>query len=43
VAVADASGSAVRRFVWQGDRSANKRASARATLDLLIERLTAPS
>src|SRR3989337_1593813 len=40
VAVADASGSAVRRFVWQGDRSANKRASAGATLDLLIERLT---
>jgi len=43
VAVADAAGSTVRRFVWQGDRSANKRASARATLDLLIERLTAPS
>ena len=43
VAVADGSGSAVRRFVWQGDRSANKRASARATLDLLIERLSAAS
>ena len=41
VAVVDASGSAVRRFVWQGDRTANKRASARATLDLLIERLSA--
>jgi nicotinamide-nucleotide amidase len=43
VAVVDASGSEVRRFQWQGERSANKVASARAVLDLLIERLSAPS
>ena len=43
VAVADAAGSEVRRFQWQGERSANKVASARATLALLIERLSAPS
>jgi PncC family amidohydrolase len=43
VAVADASGSEVRRFRWKGERSANKLASARAVLDLLIERLSAPS
>lgn len=42
VAVADASGSEVRRFQWQGERSANKLASARATLDLLIEWLSPP-
>jgi PncC family amidohydrolase len=39
VAVADAAGSAVRRHLWHGDRSANKVASARATLELLVERL----
>ncbi len=39
VAVADAAGSAVRRHLWHGDRSANKTASARATLELLVERL----
>ena len=43
VAVADASGSEVRRFQWQGERSTNKLASAGAVLDLLIERLSAPS
>jgi PncC family amidohydrolase len=43
VAVADVSGSEVLRFHWQGGRSANKIASARAVLDLLIERLSAPS
>ena len=43
VAIADGSGSEVRRFQWQGERSANKLASARAVLDLLIERLSAPS
>ena len=43
VAIADASGSEVRRFQWQGERSGNKIASARAVLDLLIERLGAPS
>ena len=39
VAVADARGVDVRRFTWDGDRSANKRCSARAALDLLLERL----
>jgi PncC family amidohydrolase len=43
VAVADAAGSEVRRFQWQGERSANKLASAGAVLDLLIERLSAPA
>jgi PncC family amidohydrolase len=39
VAVADARGVDVRRFVWLGDRTDNKRASAAAALELLIERL----
>ena len=39
VAVADGAGSVVRRYLWHGDRSANKTASARATLELLLERL----
>lgn len=43
VAVADASGTEVRRFQWQGERSANKLASARAVLDLLIDRLSSAS
>jgi PncC family amidohydrolase len=38
VAVADAVGADVRRFVWSGDRAANKEASAAAVLELLIER-----
>jgi PncC family amidohydrolase len=38
VAVADSAGADVRRFVWGGDRSANKAASAAALLELLIER-----
>jgi PncC family amidohydrolase len=40
VAVADAAGADVRRFVWSGDRAANKEASAAAVLELLIERVT---
>jgi len=39
VAVADASGHDVRRFVWDLDRSGNKRASAAAALELIIDRL----
>ncbi len=39
VAVADARGVDVKRFVWAGDRAANKRASAAAALELLLERL----
>jgi PncC family amidohydrolase len=41
VAVADATGSAVRRHLWSGDRSDNKRASAEALLELLLERIDA--
>lgn len=39
VAVADAAGHDVRRHLWDGDRQANKLASARAALELLYERL----
>jgi PncC family amidohydrolase len=39
VAVADGAGHDVRRHVWSGDRSANKRASAGAALQLLVERI----
>jgi PncC family amidohydrolase len=39
VAVADAGGVAVERHLWDGDRSANKRASADAVLRLLRRRL----
>lgn len=42
VAVADADGITVRRFVWSGDRSDNKRESAEAALALLIERIETP-
>ena len=38
VAVADAAGVDVRRFVWSGDRASNKEASAAAALQLLVER-----
>ncbi len=38
VSVADAKGHEVQRHHWIGDRSANKRASARAALVLLLER-----
>jgi PncC family amidohydrolase len=38
VAVADAAGSEVRRFVWSGSRGDNKRASARAALELVLDR-----
>ena len=41
VAVADSGGSTVRRFTWPGDREANKADSARAALELLLERATA--
>ncbi len=42
VAVADADGDLVRRFLWSDDRSGNKRASADAALRLLLERLAVP-
>ena len=41
VAVADAAGVDVRRFVWSGDRAANKQASARAAIALLLARVEA--
>jgi len=41
VAVADAAGADVRRFVWGGDRAANKEASARAAIELLLARIEA--
>ena len=41
VAVADQAGADVRRHLWSGDRSANKRDSAAAALELLLERLDA--
>jgi nicotinamide-nucleotide amidase len=39
VAVADAAGVDVRRFIWSGDRAANKASSAAAVLALLLERV----
>ncbi len=41
VAVADADGDDVQRFVWDADRSGNKRLSAAAALELVITRLSA--
>ena len=41
VGVADARGVEVRRFIWSGDRAANREASARAALELLLLRLSA--
>lgn len=41
VAVADAAGADVRRFLWSGDRMAVREAAARAALVLLIERASA--
>jgi len=43
VAIADATGDDVRRFVWDADRTGNKRLSAAAALELVVERLTGPS
>jgi PncC family amidohydrolase len=37
VAVATAAGVEVRRHEWQGDRAANRRATARAALELALE------
>ena len=41
VAVADDVGIAVRRYLWDGGRSENKRRSAVAALELLLERVEA--
>jgi PncC family amidohydrolase len=40
VAIADADGGDVRRHVWASDRSGNKRLSAAAALELVLERVT---
>jgi len=40
VAVADTDGAEVRRYVWSGDRSGNREATARAALELLLERVS---
>jgi PncC family amidohydrolase len=42
VGVADQSGHEVRRFVWDGDRHANKVRSAEAALTLVLDRIDAP-
>ena len=41
VAVADSTGTEVRRHLWSGARTANKRASAEALIELLLERIEA--
>lgn len=41
VAVADASGTEVRRHLWTGERTDNKRASAEALLELVLGRIDA--
>jgi PncC family amidohydrolase len=41
VGVADEQGTDVRRFTWTGDRSVNRHESARAALELLVERAEA--
>jgi PncC family amidohydrolase len=41
VAVAGEGEPVVRRFLWPGDRSANKRDSAQAALEMLLERVEA--
>ncbi|HEX7490545.1 MAG TPA: CinA family protein [Candidatus Limnocylindrales bacterium] len=41
VAVADAAGVDVRRFVWSGDRPANRESTARAALEFLVQRVSA--
>jgi PncC family amidohydrolase len=40
VAIADGDGDDVRRFVWDADRTGNKRLSAAAALELLLARLS---
>ena len=41
VAVADSDGVDVRRFVWSGDRAANRRDSASAVVEMLLARVEA--
>jgi PncC family amidohydrolase len=39
IAVGDGVDTEVRRFVWSGDRTANREASARAAFEMLLERV----
>jgi len=41
IAVADGEGATVRRHLWSGSRTDNKRASAEALLELILERIDA--
>jgi PncC family amidohydrolase len=41
VAIADAAGNVVRRHLWSGSRTDNKRASAEAVLELILARIDA--
>jgi PncC family amidohydrolase len=41
VAVVDADGTVVRRYLWAGSRGENKRSSAQAALELVLERIQA--
>jgi PncC family amidohydrolase len=43
IGVADEGGADVRRIVWSGDRSSNRRESAIAVLEMLLERTTPPA
>lgn len=43
VAVADEAGDDVQRFIWDADRTGNKRLSAAAALELVLARLTRPA
>lgn len=43
LAVADDAGDTVQRFVWDSDRTGNKRLSAAAALELLLGRLSGPT
>jgi PncC family amidohydrolase len=43
VAVADGTGAEVRRYLWSGSRSDNKRASAAALVELILERIDSGS
>ena len=42
IAVADADGEVVRRFVWGSDRHGNKLSSAREALTIVLDRIDAP-
>jgi PncC family amidohydrolase len=41
IAVVDALGTVVRRYLWTGSRAENKRSSAQAALELVLERIQA--